>query len=120
MALLSDAAQKRISAHLVRSERSTGVANAGTSLANALGVIDFELNEEGVNVNSRARIFVLSKPPSAAIIPDPQIGDIVLGYIVDDARTDNPCGFAMYVYTRTVNAAGVVSGAPSWRVVNMT
>jgi hypothetical protein len=118
MALLTVADQRKIKARIVNPSRATAVANANNGFANAVGVIDVALN--GL-LNHRTNIHVLTIPPTTAGLDlKPKIGDFALVYIVDDAEANNPRGFAMYVYNRTVTAAGAVSGEPSWRLVSMT
>jgi hypothetical protein len=117
MALLSDAVQKRINTYVVSPGRSSAVANTSNDLGSAVERIDVNLDGATVNINHSANTYVLTKPPSSVLIPNPRIGDKVRVFIVDDARTDNPCAYAEFVYTRTVTAAGVVSGNPSWRMV---
>ena len=117
MALLSDNDQKRISAHRVRPARASAAANAANSFSSVVDT--FDINSEGakVDINHRCNVYVLTKPPTPVLIPNPKIGDVAKVFIVDDARTNNPCAYAEYHYTRTVSAAGVVSGNPVWQKV---
>ena len=117
MALLSDKDQKRISAHRVRPARASAVANADNGLSSVIDTIDIQTDGAKVDINHRCNVYVLTKPPTAALIPNPKIGDIAKVFIVDDSRTDNPCAYAEFHYTRTVTAAGAVSGNPAWQKV---
>lgn len=117
MALLSDRDQKRISAHRVRPARASATANANNGLSSIVDTFDIQTDGAAVDINHRCNVYVLTKPPSVLLIPNPKIGDIAKVFIVDDARTDNPCAYAEYHYTRPVTAAGVVSGNPSWQKV---
>ncbi|MDR2728412.1 MAG: hypothetical protein LBB56_04710 [Chitinispirillales bacterium] len=120
MALLTDDDQKRISAQFVRPARSTAVANANNGLGSVVGTIDVRSNGAAKDIEHRVNVYVLTKPPTAALIPNAKIGDICLAYIMDDAQTAPvPGGVAIYVFNTAVTAAGAVSGTASWRLVTM-
>ena len=121
MALLPDADQKRISAHRIQPARASAVANADNGLSSIVDTFDIQTDGAKVDINHRCNVYVLTKPPTNALIPNPKIGDIAKVYLVDDTRTDNPYAYAEFHYTRAVTSAGAVSGTPpveaGWKMV---
>jgi hypothetical protein len=73
--------------------------------------------KKSVSVTHRMTEYVLTKPPTTDIIPNPKIGDRALVAIVDDADPNVVAGFVEYVYTTTVQNDGApgASSTASWR-----
>jgi len=127
MALLSNTSQKSISAHSHSPGRSSAYASTGNDIA-SVRYTDIVLNDEvtttagvkkSVSITHRMTEYVLTKPPTDAIIPNPKIGDRALVAIVDDANPNVVAGFVEYVYTTTVQNDGTpgASSTASWRRV---
>jgi hypothetical protein len=117
MALINNDVAKQVFAQMILPSQSSSVADANSRNNTAVATIDIDV--PGL-LNHRARIHALPVPPNNTLIPNPRVGDIALVYITDDAAgAVNPTGFAMFVYTATVTAAGAVSGSASWRQVTV-
>ncbi|MDR3012542.1 MAG: hypothetical protein LBU70_04955 [Chitinispirillales bacterium] len=117
MGLLKVADQKKIKAQFIRPSRATAVANANNGLSSVVGTIDVAL---GSILNHRTNVHVLTIPPNTEGLDlKPKVGDIALVYFVDDERTDNPYGFAIYVYSRPQDPAGAMQAASTlaWRPI---
>jgi len=124
MALLSNESQKAISAHTCLPSRSAGYANTKSEVL-SVEYTDIVLNSDvtvggvkkSVSVTHRMSTYVLTKPPTDAIITNPKIGDRALVAIVDDANPNVVAGFVEYVYTTTVQNDGTpgASSTASWR-----
>jgi len=93
------AENRRITAHRVRPARASAVASNNNNNQGVVDILDFSGDFAGFgNVNHRRCDYVLTDPPTSAIIPNPQVGDRAFVFTLT-AGNPKPTGYGEYHYT---------------------